>query len=304
MKKSFKIAFIPILVVILTAGIFIVLYYSIFKNESEIKSFVVTNDNIILEIGDTKDLKECYTIAPASASIYVMCYINDASFAEISEDNVIIAKSIGETKILLKCSINNKLVQEEINLIIVEKSIIPNSFNFENEKITLSPTTTNCYNRIICDEAYNVTPLIEYSNSNICEYNYTTGLITPINLGTTIITVKFSKDNKIISNSFTVKVEENYITLETNLTKEGEYYILLLNKNSNGYFTVKSFESGVENAKIKLKNEFVINQANVSILQFESNIVILKATSIGESILKIYLEEDESVFVNIKIKVS
>lgn len=303
MKKSLKIIC-PILIILLLIGIFVLLYFTIFKNESEIKSLDINTRSIVLEIGDSKDLKDCYTVTPSDASIYVMCFINDASFAEISEDNIILAKSKGETTILIKCNVNDKLVEEEITLTVLDKSIIPSNFTFEHESINISPSTINCFNEIICSENYNVTPTIEYSNSNVCEYNYTTGLITPLNLGTTTITVKFVKNGETVSNSFTVTVEENYRIIETNLTKEDEYYILLLNKDTIGYFTLRTLENNIENANIKLKLEFEINEAQTSIIQHESNTVLLSATSIGESILKIYCEDDESIFIKIKIRVS
>jgi len=123
-------------------------------------------------------------------------------------------------------------------------------------------------------------------------------------LGQTTITVKFLKHELSVSKSFTVNIEESYRTIETNLTKEGNYYNLLLDKNAISYFSLKTFEGNVENSKIKLKFEFETNNANVSIIQYESNVVLIRATSEGEAILKVYCEDDESVFIKIKIEVS
>jgi len=301
MKNSIKIC-LSCLIVGLVALVFVIMYFTIFKTNDEIKELEVTTNSIVLEIGDTKDLKDCYNVTPASASILVMCYIGDASFAEINSDNIILAKSVGETTILLKCKVDNKVLEKEISLIVVEKSLIPSSFSFEHETVCMGLATTNCYNKIVCSDSYNVEPNIEYSNSGVCEYNYTTGLITPLSLGSTNVTVKFVKDNVVVSSSFTVVVEEIYRTIETNLTKEGDYYILLLNENKFASVTLKVYEAGVVNSNIQLKFEFVSNTINANVVQFEYSVAMIKAYDFGEAILKVYCVDDESIFINILIK--
>ena len=136
-------------------------------------------------------------------------------------------------------------------------------------------TSNGCYNKIVCNQAFNVTPTIEYSNPNICEYNYISGLITPLNLGTTTITVKFVKNNVVVSNSFSVKIEEIYRTIETNLTKEADYYILLLNENKSAIFSLAVYEGGVINSNIQLEFQFISNVINASVVQYEFGYVVI-----------------------------
>jgi len=303
MKKYLKII-LPILILIIVVVAFFTMYYTIFGNKRQIQSLEITTNNISLEVGDTKDLKDCYLVEPEEANFYVMCYISDESCAEINANNILTAKSVGNTTILLKCKVKNKPFEEEIDLTVTEKQVIPSSFGFEYTSITTGLNSTNCYNNIVCSESYNVVPSIEYSINNVCEYNYNTGLITPISLGTTTVTVKFEKDGEIVSNSFTVNVENNYRSIVPSLSKEGDYFILNLSKNSLQSFTLKTFESGVEDPSIKINFEFNSNEINASILQYELNCVIIKATEVGETILKVSCKDDESIFVNIKLRVS
>jgi len=76
MKKSLRIV-LPILIVLLVVGAFIIIYFTIFKTDSEIKSLEILEREIVLEVGDTKDLKDCFIVTPNEANIYVMCYINN-----------------------------------------------------------------------------------------------------------------------------------------------------------------------------------------------------------------------------------
>lgn len=302
MKKSLIVSLSILVSILLVVGLFIMMYFLIFKDESNIKSFELTTNNIILEVGDSKNLNDCYNVAPLNASLYVMCYINDATFAEISNKNVITAKTVGNTIIVVKCKVNNKMVEKEISLSVIEKKVIPSNFSFEFESITVGLNSI-IFNKIVCNETFNVVPTIDYSNSNICEYNYITGKITPLNLGSTTVTVKFELGGTTISKSFDVNIENNYRTIETNLTKEGDYYILTFDKSSFGMFTIKVYEMGVETSNVKVVLEFITNEAGVYNLQAESNSPVLKATSNGESILKTYCENDESVFILIKVRV-
>lgn len=302
MKNSKKIC-LALFIILVVIAIFMAMYFCVFRKDSIIKDLDIINDNIVLEVGDTKNLAECFIVNPTNASTYVNCFISNAVYAEISPNNIITAKSVGTTTIIIKCEINNKNVEKEISLSVIEKKILPSTFGFESSLLKLGLASNTIYNRIVCNESYNIVPTINYSNIGICTYNAEDGKITPISIGTTTVTVTFTKGETVVSNSFTVTIEENYRSIETNLTKENDYYILVLNENSISSFSLKIVENEAVIPNAKLKFDFGSNILNASVVQYEYNIVMIKATIKGETTFKIYYEDDPAVFINVKIKV-
>lgn len=300
MNKATKIC-LSILICTLVIAIFVAFYFIVFKTNDKLDLDLKTN-HIILEVGETKDLKECYTVNNKS-NVSILCFVSDLTYAEINEDNILTAKSKGETRILFKCGNSVDFEEKYINLTIVDKPIIPTDFNFDKSEVTLSLETEFIVNEINCLENYNVTPIISYSVNNICEYDVVTGKVLPISLGSTTVTVTFATDEHTISKSFVVNVKNNYRNFVINLTKENDYYILSLENNKISNFKVEVFENNILLTNVKVKFEFLENNTGASILQYESNIVMIRANSVGQSLLKIYCEDDPSVYKLIHIEV-
>lgn len=297
MNKTVKLS-ISIIIVTIVISIFLTMYFTIFVKSDE-SDFSLNTHSLVLEIGESKDLKELYTIENNS-NILISCFVSDLRFAEINEDNIITAKSVGETKILFKRGNNLDFEEDYINLSVVETPIIPTSFSFDKSEVTLSLETEYVINNMVCNETYNVTPTITYSVNNICEYNLTTGKIYPIAEGSTIVTVTFTNNGNIISKSFAVNVKNNYRNFSIDLTKVGDYYILSMSANKITSFEVFVYENN-NITNVKINYEFIDNVTNATFIQYEANIVMIKATTSGETILKLSCEDDPSVFALIKL---
>ncbi|MBE5745678.1 MAG: hypothetical protein E7359_00090 [Clostridiales bacterium] len=300
MTKTTKVI-LSIVSIVVVFTTFIVLYINIFGKKDY--KFELKTHYLELKIGESKNLKDLYTVTNAK-NVSILCFVNDITFAEITEDSIITGKSVGETKILFKCGNNVNFEKDYINLSVVEAPVIPTDFSFNKTEITLSLNTEFVINNLICNENYNVTPVITYSVNNICEYNVATNKITPISLGTTIVYVTFSTEESSITRSFTVNVKNNYRNLTINLTKENNFYILYMTQNVVANFEILIYENSILQTGIKLNYEFLDeNSVHASFIQYESNIFMLKATNEGETFLKVYCEDDPSVFELIKLKV-
>lgn len=301
MNKATKIT-LSVLIFVVTISIFISFYFIIFNNNKV--DFDLQTNHLTIYVDDTIDLKEYYTVK-GNTNILISCFVSNISFADISEDNILTAKAVGETKILFKFGNKTNFEKNYINLTITEKPTIPTEFHFDKTEVTLSLETEFVVNNLICKENYNVTPTISYSINNICEYNIANGKITPLSIGSTIVTVTFVNGNNIVSNSFSVVVKNNYRSLVVNLTKEVEYYNLSIDIEQNKVttFEVKVYEDNKLLTNVKVKFEFLENVIDASILQYEANLVMIKVNSKGQGLLKIYCEDDPSIFELVKIEV-
>lgn len=269
------------------------------SNNIKLKDLILHKDRLSLEIGEKINLNELYSIYPNNANANVMCLVVNTSYANISNNKILTAKSCGDTKVLLKVSDGTTFIEKDIDVSITEKATLPDNFYFEKEVININLDNNSTYNPIICYSEYNTLPVITYSNENICSYNYVNGLITPINEGETIVTATFSNKESTITKSFKVTIIDNKSYLITNLEKDGEYYIL--NTTQSSINNIEVFNSDGSSSNIDVNAIILENGNDTQIIQTEFNNVLLFTSNYGESIIKISLKDDNNVYVLIKI---
>ena len=288
-----------ILALLVGGSLFLIKVFN--KNETKVKDLVIKTQNINLEVGEQINLENYYTILPSTSKAIVMCIVADNSYAKISTGNILTAKHIGKTQVLLKVDAgSNNFIERNINVEVNEKSCIPTALSFEKEVVNLNLQSKNITNKLIVTGKYNVTPIITYSSNNICNYNYKTGIITPLNYGQTTITVSFSNNDEIISKSFIVNVIDEYRKMEMNLEKDGNYYILKTNSNKIEFLKVLLYEQN-QIVKKNINADIISNNNGLEIIQNENCDIIIITSDIGESIIKFSCKEDESVYIYVKI---
>ena len=299
-NTALKITISCLIILLVLAGISYLIISQLSNQNIKIKDILLSTNKITLEIGDKVNLNELYSIYPINATCNVMCLVLDSKCANINNDNILTAKTIGTTKVLLKASSDNNFIEKDIEISVTNKEEVPTSISFEKELVTLSLKSKNISNKITLDCEYNGTPTISYSNEGICSYNYITGVITPKSCGETYVKVKYNLKESTLEKSFKVVVKDDYVKLIVNATKENDYYVLNLTKNKVKTIKVQVYENDAVISKT-LDGVFVINQNNTKILQHDGSNFVIKVQEQGESILKIFYPEDESIFINIKI---
>lgn len=298
-KRRILISCLIILALLIGGSLFLIKVFN--NNEIKVKDLVVKTHNINLEVGQQIDLENYYTILPSTSKAVVMCLVTDSSYAKISSGNILTAKHIGKTQVLLKVDAgSNNYIERNINVEVNEKSCIPTDISFEKQVVNLSMQSKNITNKLNIIGSYNVMPIINYSNSNVCSYNYKTGVITPLNYGQTTITVSFSNNDKIISKSFIVNILNEYRKMEINLEKDGNYYILKTKSNKMEFLNVLLYEQN-QIVKKNINADIISNNNGLEIIQNENCDIMITTSNIGESIIKFSCKEDESVYIYVKI---
>lgn len=301
MSKRLKLIILSVAVTIILT-VFAIIMINTFGKEKPL--IEVSVNRIEIEVNETFDLNNCFTITPNDASVNIMCYVTDATIANVTGDNIITGKSVGVTEILYKTKFTTGVYEEtKITINVTEETILPESFSFEKDEVTLSFDMLSTTNKIVSTNNYNIVPTITYSNENICTYDYVTGKVYPIGAGETLVTVTFNKNGVTISNCFTVKIIESFLSISTNLTKSGNNYILLVENGNVENFSFNVFEEEIEVSTYKVVYSLEGNYNNINIHQFGFNICALEGLSIGECSMKIYLEDYPEIFVTIKIEV-
>ncbi len=298
MTKLRKIIILSVSIILLLL-IFAIIYFTVFKTDKT--DLIVLTDNLTVEVGESVDLKDYYSLISNNKDIEVLCLPSNSSLATVNDENVITASKVGNLTIYLKTNGSNKIIEKEINLVIKQASVIPISFSFEKSVVNIGINTNYIINKIVTVDNYNVNPTIYYSVNNICEYDVDTGKIIPKNIGTCEVKVSFNLKNNIVENSFTVIVKEIYRKIDVNLTKVDDYYIFNLTKNEFKLLSLTLYEDNVIVNSVAYKTEFLSNNCSAFIEQKEMNSILLTADSLGETVLKIYCKDDESIFVLVKI---
>jgi len=292
------------LAIIIPSVIIIVLIgFSMFSTKKEnVEDLILSTNSINLEVEESVNLNDYFSVYPKNAKAIVMCLIDDSYYAVISKDNIVTAKNIGTTQIYLKVSSgSNNIINKTIGLNVKEKSVIPTNFSFEKSEVNLGINTQFAINNLISENEYNVTPVITYSTNNVCSYDYQTGKVLPINLGSTIVTVTFKLKNKEISQNFKVNVKETYRTIELSYEKENDCYIIDVELNTTKSLNVFVYEDGVVvNGEIKI--DVIENNAGFNLINNEMGTIIYRCSTSGETKLKISCVEDSSVFIFVILK--
>ncbi len=154
---------------------------------------------------------EIYTIEKDKVSLvgdddYIV-YILDENIAKI-EDFVVYPLSIGTTKIRFEL-ISKKDIYFDVNLE-VKKGKVARTVSIEKSVVNMDITdgVMTAVNRLIYDEDCDEIPIVTYTQ-DIVTYDYTTGIITALDLGKVKVSVHFSQ----CSVSFDVNITQDlYVT--------------------------------------------------------------------------------------------
>lgn len=308
MKKSAKlISAIIIIALIIVSCCFI--YFSFFKKQNStdtVEDLVITNNSIVLKVGDKVNLKELYNVKPLNISANVFCCVANTKYATINENQILTAKCVGNTTILLKVDSGDDFIEKDISLRICESAMIPSSINFETESVELNLEDKNIVNRVEILGGINYAVEIKYSEKGICSYNYETGLITPLKQGETVVTIIAKTFTEEISKSFKVCVISNLdccIKITTNgvdLDKIDDGYEITLSKFSPVKLFVEYLEEG--NDVIDFTFDYVLENNTCNLyVQKDNGFIMLIGKESGNCNLKIQVK---SLEILIKVKVN
>ena len=311
MKKNTK-----LLVSIISSLIFVILafipiYFICFKNkEIVVEDLILTRNNLTLNVGDKVELKNFYNLKPLGAKTNVLCLIENSKFATISGDNVLTAKGVGNTKIYFRVSAGDEFIEKNIDLSVNQKLSIPSSISFEFDSITLDIFETKT-NKLTTSQT-NCEASITYSSPNVCKYNHKTGVITPIGVGSTTLTIKFSDKENEISKSFEVCVVKN-ITKEIvieNLSKESDFYECSVEVGRSKTLNLNFYEDGnvVDDYDFDYQlldeNLLEVNATNlITTPTLGANKLQFKAKATGEIFIKIFVNNSVKTEIILKVKV-
>lgn len=282
--------------------VFLVIYIVALPSDNK-NELSVNVESITLEVGDSVDLSNYYTVK-SKKSLEVLCLSQNNALASVTNEKTLTANASGQTKIYFKITDGKGgYIEKFITANIIDKQIIPSVFSFEKESVVMGVDTAFIENKIISDVEFNVIPNVSYSNDSICSYNYQTGKIYPLNEGTTTITVQFSHKNRHVENGFEVCVKNNYCTIAlNNTTKIGDEYYKTLSVNASSFLTYDILNNE-NNNEYTMMYEIVENSCDI-LVQKEYSKYILKGTKQGVAKIKFYLKEDESVYVILNVEVS
>lgn len=328
LKKLLSVIFVSL---ILLGSLFAIIFVTCFKedNKNLVTDLIVSNQNLTIKVGDKIDLKDFYTIKPLDISANVLCLVENSRFAVIDENNVLTAKNAGNTKIYLKVNSGTDIIERDINLAIEDLTednqtenqtdnqtdegniqsdaqVNPTSLSFENENMNITLSDENCKNELIVTGDYNTTPVVEYSDETICEYNVNSGAITPKATGQTTVTVKFFNGKEEISKSFSVKVaDDESISIELTspiIQKVDDYYTISISSGSTKgkVVTISCKEDDVKKTGCVFSYEIITNSCGL-VCQLDKESIVLKASNSGESDLKISLDGTD-IFVILKVR--
>ncbi len=171
---------------------------------------IVNGINDEYNVGDTINLEDVnIVITPINITVKPEICVSDETKAIINDSEITFI-NYGKCDIIFKIKSDiqtyisfTKTVN--INEVTYASSLI---FDKSNVKVNLNNTLDNKLN--IYPLSCSVKPEITYSNNNVVSYNYSTGLITPINVGKTLVTATI-KTNKTetIKTSFNCEVTNN-----------------------------------------------------------------------------------------------
>lgn len=302
-KIRTKILFIFI-IIILVGSVFAGIFLINFHDEKVIKidDLKLNNSKINMEVGENLNVTSCYTVLPKECQANVMCLLSNTKIIELSE-NILTAKGVGETKIYLKASGKNGFIEKDIDVVVTEKSSIPTDISFDLQEVVLGINTEYAINKINYSDNHIFNCEVSYSNPSVVDYDINSGKLTPKSIGSTDVLVTFSSREDSVTKSFRVIVKDIYREIKMDLEKEGEFYVIKTSLNSVDYLAINVFEDKNLILNSKVKAYFMDENPVAKIVQIEMSNIIIKSTKTGESVLKVYCENDPSVYIYIKIKV-
>ena len=169
---------------------------------------VVENFANTYYVGDSLSIDNInITITPTNATVKPIITTTDFNLVTIANNTIsFIAAGSCNIGFAVETGVNTyKNVSFEIT--IINKPVYAETISFNHSYIEVNLDSVASNILTITPSNCSVMPIITYSNNNIVEYNYLTGVITPIAEGSTTVTAKIlSSNNEYYVSSFNVKV--------------------------------------------------------------------------------------------------
>lgn len=302
MQKSLKIVLISCILVAV-AGLLAGLYFFVINKDDNIyvKEISLSENLIVLNVEDTYKITNIMQIAPANYNVQVMCFAENSNYISILDGYTIKAKSIGETKVVIKALTDkDNYINKVLNINIVEKPTYPNSFNFEKSKVVLE-VGKSATNEIVSSTPYTAEPIVTYSVENICSYDFLTGIVLAKNVGTTIVTASFTTENGIVENSFEVIVSKNKARISLDYKFEDDKYIINASKGESIRVVYKLYDAEGNETEFNIDTTIVTNGTDCEIIAEELKYIKIVNNNVGQSVIRIFSADDNTIFVDIKI---
>lgn len=303
MRKSLKIV-LTSSVLLIIIGLLLCLYFFVINKDDNIyvEDLSLSKNDLVLKVNDTYAITNIMQVAPSNYNVQIMCYAENSKYVSIVDGYTIKANSIGETKVIIKALCDkDSYINEVLSINVIPEPVYPENFTFEKLSVSIEADKT-ATNKIVTSTKYTATPVVTYSVGGICLYNYQTGEITALRVGTTIVNVKFTNGTNIISKSFEVIVSnsKSRIVVENCNFVNNEYTLQVVKGDSSRlYFNLLDSLGNATEFDIGVK--VVENNANCEILSKELGCVKFVCDKVGESIIQFYSLEDETIYVNIKL---
>lgn len=247
-------------------------------------------DKIYLEVNTTINLKSYLVKSDNSVEYY---HSNNVLVAEVETlTGIVSAKHAGTCTIVASVKSNGQVFESSVEIIVSEKKIYPTGLAFEKSTIQISIGTTQ-YVQLKIYGPNNITevPNISIENNRV-RYNYLTGELYAKELGQDEITANILKEDgtlliakltiEIVEAENPIKLSSNEVDLQINQTKMITFRI------DGNYLQYVKLEILTGNIEIQM-NDY----------QFFS----IKATTVGQSTIKVSLTENPSVYTILYVNV-
>lgn len=303
MRKSLKIVLTAGAILLLVAVLLLLYFFVIIKDENiYVEDITLSKNEITMKVNDTYTITDIMEIEPLNYNVQVMCYAENSNYLSVVNGYTLKAKTTGSTKVLIK-ALHDKdsYIDKVLNINIVPKTVYPDSFSFENEKVVIEVGKSGT-NKIICSKEYTAEPTITYSINDICTYDYKTGKINALNIGETTVKVRFLNEGVILERAFEVVVSENKPKIVlTNGTFENNIYVLNVTKSEIARLYFKTLDAEGNDTTFVTKVKMETNSVNLEVISYELSCIKFTCGNVGEETIKIYCADDETIFINVKI---
>lgn len=305
MRKSLKIV-LTSSVLLIIIGLLLCLYFFVINRDDNVyvQDLSLSKNDLVLKVNDSYAITNIMQVEPSNYNVQIMCYAENSKYVSIVNGYTIKANSVGETKVIIKALCDkDSYINEVLSINVIPEPVYPENFVFEKSSVSIEVNKIGT-NKIVTSTSYTVAPAVTYSVGGICLYNYQTGEITALKVGTTTVNVKFTNGANILSKSFEVIVSnvKSKIVVENCNFVNNEYTLQVVEGDSSRIY-YNLLDSVGEATEFDIGVRVVENNANCEILSKELGCVKFICDGVGESIIQIYSLEDETIYVNIKLVV-
>lgn len=233
------------------------------------QTIAFNSNNFNCYVGDSFNISNfTLNITPSNVTVSPSFTVNNTEIATI-ENNVVTFNKVGSVTLTASIlSDVNTYKTAYLTFIVETRPVYVSSFSFENANIVLNYDETLTNALTVAPANHNQNIEVVYSCENVVNYNYLTGVITPINPGESTVTVK-SKSSKTetITSTFNVVVTNKIYATDlsdikiNNKSTQEELVTLFCGDEGKITYTVSPSNYNMpvtfrtENNKITINNE-------------------------------------------------